>query len=780
MLIENSMKNKEYWYQQFGLYPMLMKPKISKNKFLMLNGGNKDFCLQTDYLDNKKDERSTFFSEAWSTNTKHFLVINNDNVCVYNWINNKKDNYVREKIEENPNNFYEYLFSKSYKTPNDAVPYIISIFRELRNLTGKKEPVEALNLLFRLLISIEDDYTKINSSKWEIADSIVPSNFEYYVERIKQGVNLISPDRDLLLRHVSGILFQEAHKEVIYFDSQMDLFGGFSDKLKVKEDLYSSVHYTPQYLARSIVENCLKLLDLRHKKNIKIFDPACGSSEFLIETLKQLKNINYQGKVKIIGWDTSSSAICTSKFLLKYEQLTQWTDTNMEFEIKQVADSLTEQWDNDYDLIVMNPPFVSWELLKNKNSRDAILNVLGPIIEGRPNQSAAFFYKAAKSLQTNGVLGCVLPYTIFTSDSYLKLRKEIKEELSLNLLAKLGNYVFESVLTDVSFFIGRKMLSSILPKLIWSKNEREITSEALLNLRKMESANQIAIDEKKYNIYTPSRFPIVSDSWKIISIKEDKFLNDVKRFVYDKQLTVVSDIFTVQQGIRQGKKDIFKIKKEEYKQYPKNEKEFFRPVVDNDAIKDGQLFDHKYIWYPYNQFGLIFKNEREMKNLNFFNNKIKHFKSDLKKRAGIQEWWGHTRPRNWQFEKKMKLVSTEFGKSDSFAIDKTGKFVVERGYAWIPKKIFVINDYYYYLSIFSSDIFDFLLSIYSKQLAGGNWYDLGAKYTKNIPIPNIQLNEVKETSSYYRLIELGKELVNGNSYVKHAIGDAAKIYYPDI
>ena len=205
----------------------------------------------------------------------------------------------------------------------------MGIFRELRNISRKKEPVEALNLLFRLLISIEDDYTKIDASKWEIVESTVPSNFDHYVERIKQGVNSILPDRDLILRHVSGILFQEAHKEVIYFDPQPELFGGFSDKLKVKEDLYSSVHYTPQYLARSIVENCLSQLDIQHRKNIKIFDPACGLSEFLIETLKHLKNSNYQGKVKIIGWDTSSSAICTSKYLLNYEKLTQWTNTSI-------------------------------------------------------------------------------------------------------------------------------------------------------------------------------------------------------------------------------------------------------------------------------------------------------------------------------------------------------------------------------------------------------------------------------------------------------------------
>ena len=174
--------------------------------------------------------------------------------------------------------------------------------------------------------------------------------------------------------------------------------------------------------------------------------------------------------------------------------------------------------------------------------------------------------------------------------------------------------------------------------------------------------------------------------------------------------------------------------------------------MDNDSVKNGRLFDNKYIWYPYDQSGSIFNNEKEMKDIEFFNNNIKPHKSDLKKRAGIQEWWGHTRPRNWQYEKQKKLISTEFGKSGSFAVDKTGAFVVERGCAWIPKKSFEHDDYYFYLSVFSSDIFNFLLSIFSKQLAGGNWYDLGAKYTKNIPIPNIYLQNVRESESYRWLV----------------------------
>ena len=775
MLNGKTIKSKEYWRQQFGLYPMLMQPKAYDNKFLMLNGGDKDFCLLTDNIDYGRD---VFFSESWSTNTKNFLVINNDKVYVYNWTNGETNNYPLNKIEENPNRFYSYLSSQSYKTLDDAVPYIINVFRQLRNYTKKKEPEEALNLLFKLLISIdkEENFKNINVSKWEILDVEVPDNFDYYVEQIRRGVKSISPNRDLILRHVSGALFQEAHKEVIYFDPQMDLFSGFSDKLIVNKNLYSSVHYTPHYLARSIVENCLNQLDL-NKESLKIFDPACGSSEFLIETLKQLQNLNYQGKVKVIGWDTSPSAVCTSNFLLKYEQLTQWDKSKLKFEIKPVTDSLTEQWDNDYDLIIMNPPFVSWELMKNKENRDAVLAILGSSFERkRPNIAGAFFYKAVKSLNKGGMIGCILPYSIFTSDTYTKIRQEIKEEVNVSLVAKLGNYIFENALTDICFFIGTKINSIYFPKLIWCKNEKNVAREAFLDLRKMVLNNQQTIEKENYNVYSAPQFPMNIDDWRIISQGNSIFKQNLDKFVLTGKLNPITDIFTINQGLLSGAKNIFEIVKEDYITLPKEEKKFFRPVITNKSIRCGQLEIYEFIWFPYNKNGIMIKKETELKSISFAKEILIPNKKILTKREGINEWWGLTRPRRWQFEKGIRLYSNRFGNSESFAIDTKGNCVIEEGNAFIPIEEMDMDDYYFYLSVFSSDIFDILLSIYSKPIMYG--YDLGKIQIKNIPIPNIHLQGIRELEQYSRLVELGKELEKGNQYLKQIISDIVKMYYP--
>ena len=49
---------------------------------------------------------------------------------------------------------------------------------------------------------------------------------------------------------------------MIFFDGQLDLFGTFSGSSVTKSLIYSSIHYTPSYLARAIVENTLKALNL--------------------------------------------------------------------------------------------------------------------------------------------------------------------------------------------------------------------------------------------------------------------------------------------------------------------------------------------------------------------------------------------------------------------------------------------------------------------------------------------------------------------------------------
>ena len=767
------------WKQSFGLLPIHLIPsRMDENSFIMLNGGYGNFCLSTE-----TDERSPddYHSLAWSSNTKHFVVLNGSNVSIFNWEEDKPETISKQKVEDNFDKFYSYLVTKDYKSEKDIVPFVINIFKQFRNLTHEKaDAVQALNLLFVLLAGLQEDVNSIDFENWGLTHIEIPQNFDYYTETFKKGVSNIEPNLDLIIRHSSGILFQEAQREVFFFNREIDFWGAFSSKIDSKKILYSSIHYTPPYLARTIVENAIRELD-NDKPVLKIFDPACGSSEFLTEALKQLKEKGYTGNVQIIGWDSSQTAINISKFLLQYEKNTIWKD-KLDFQIKLVKDSLQEKWSNDYDLILMNPPFVSWEHMKG-NQREAVKNVLASNFSGRPNQASAFFYKSIQSLKHDATVGCVVPSSLFALDAYKKLRDQAYDLITINLLGKLGNFVFEDALTDVSFIVGHKPKKDIVPFVLWTRNEKGIAQNALRDLRKRNYSDLPYVDEKDHSIYRPPSFPIAKENWKPISFHENELFKTIERFVYEGQLVRIHDFFDVKQGVRTGKNDVFKIPKKEYDNLPKKEKQYFRPVVDNESVKNVKISKRSYVWYPYYEDGLIIKTEQQLNKLvpEFYSTRLSPNKTDLKGRAGITKWWSLTRPRNWQFAKTRKLVSTEFGNSDSFAFDKEGDFVVERGNAWLPKKEFKhIDDYYFYLALFSSPFFDKLLSIYSKQLAGGNWYDLGNKFTKDIPIPNANLIEVRNSSAYPQLIEIGRELSEGSFHLRTILDDILlKHFYPE-
>ncbi len=768
-----------FWKKQLGCLPIHLSPSVD-DKYIMLNGVNGNFCL---HFSDRGEESQVYFSESWSSNTKNFLLVDDKNVRLFNWYENAKVEVIAARtVEDNIEKFYQYLLSKSFKSEKDVVPFIIDIFRQLRNSTReKKNQVEALNLLFALLISVEEGrHDHKEEKKWGIDFASIPTQFDQYADKLKSGLERISPNLDLVLRHCAGSLFQEAQKEVLFFDNQIDLFGSFSSELITKQLAYSSIHYTPSFLARSIVESTLRLIDLDKLPEIRILDPACGSAEFLVEILKQLKERKYQGAIRILGFDTSETAVNTSNFLLNYEKLSSWHD-NLTYSIKRVEDSLVEEWGKDHHIILMNPPFVSWEQLDEKSKREAVRETLGSNFKGHPNQASAFFYKAVKHLFDGGALGCVMPTSLFSAEAYQKLRIEVEETMSLQLVGKLGNFVFEEALTDVSIVVGKKGFLNSPPTLLWTKNEKGVVYKALRELRKIQYSEGYTKESIDFSIFKPQRFPVIADNWKPLSAKEYKLINELTVYARIGKLSPISDIFDVQQGVRTGNNDIFKISPYAYKRLPDSEREYFRPAVENDSISSGVLSITSYVWYPYGEKGLLLQTEEEFsEKVPKFYSEVVKYKDALAKRARKDEedWWTLSEHRAWQRTASPRLVSTEFGNSASFAVDPKGSFVVERGHAWQPKKKFVKDDYYFYLALFSSPFFDKLLSIYSKELAGGRWYDLGKKGTKHIFIPDVNSSEVTKGEAYRRMVDVGRKLSEGDSYVRILIGDIIEAFYP--
>lgn len=299
----------------------------------------------------------------------------------------------------------------------------------------------------------------------------------------------------------------------------------------------------------------------------------------------------------------------------------------------------------------------------------------------------------------------------------------------------------------------------------------------------MQFKDEASKDRIDFSIFKPIQFPLIQGTWKPVSLSEHKLIRSLKILIATGKLVTVETVFNVQQGIRTGNNEIFKITNNEYSELPENEKKYFRPAIDNDSIYNGKLNTINYVWYPYNKDGLSINTEIEFKQkAPRIYEKFSLYKNILSKRArkNSSNWWILSEHRAWQRTEKIKLISTEFGNSSSFALDLKGKSVVERGYAWQPIKKLSNEDYFFYLSLFSSPFFDKLLSIFSKELAGGKWYDLGKKNTKHIPLPDVNMENIRNNDHYTNMVILGKRLHEGDSYVKAVINDIVSVYYPPI
>jgi len=779
----NLLNNINDWKKNLGLLPINLFSTGQTNKYILLNGGYGDFCIDID-ADKSKEE---YYSYAWSSNTKNFITLKNNEIYLYNWLKEKEENYKLSLIQENLPKFYSYLLKDSYKSDYDVVPFIIDIYRSLRHLTNEEEEgIQAINQLLILLIAYEEkiEFGNIDFNKWGITNPTILNGLDSYLENLNNGLFLnnkkLKTNLDLLLRHSAGQLFQEAQKEAFFYNRNLTLWGTYDSHFESKQRQYSSFHYTPSYLARSIVEYSLSNLNLQEKESLKILDPACGSSEFLLEVLKQLKTLRYNGIIEINGWDSSESAINISNFLLTYEKR-EWGE-NLTVHLEKVDNSLTKKWDNDYDLILMNPPFLSWELM-DKNSREIVSTTLGESSRKKPNLASAFISKSVKYLKNDGIVGTVIPSSTLLMDSYKALRNELKETLSLLLVGKLGNFVFEHALTDVSILVGKKPLSQATPLLMWTKNEKGIISDAFRDLRKI-NYNQLPYikNNPTHSIYVPDRYP-ENENWKINSYKEQELKKILQKLSALGKLKAVQEIFNVKQGIRTGNNKVFKVSTDFFNNLPEIEKKYFRPIVDNESIKNGVLHLKNYSWFPYsNEKDILISSENELlQNVPYYYEKVLQPNKVIlaNRKKDIPYWWSLSDYAPRLLPSSTKIVSTEFGKSGSFAFDEKGDFAIERGNAWIPKKDFTNkDDYYFYLSVFNSPFFEELLSIYSKQLAGGKWYDLGKNYTKDIPIPTIK-EELRNSFVYEKLVYFGKLIYKGEFSHFEIIDDYLKNHiYP--
>lgn len=349
----------------------------------------------------------------------------------------------------------------------------------------------------------------------------------------------------------------------------------------------------------------------------------------------------------------------------------------------------------------------------------------------------------------------------------------------LEVVGRLGNFIFEDALADVSFLIAEHNIEYNNPEIIWCRNRKGVAYDAIKHWRKMKYNNISSSSTDDYSIYRTLQFPIIKDSWNVVPRQDELFLSYLISWQNMGRLKAIKEIFNIYQGLLTGKRDVFEISVSDYLALPDKEKKYYRPLVKSGTIDNGSIKIKEYIWFPYDKNGLMINNEEDLMSLTISGQRLELHKNDLEKRKSVKHWWELTRPRLWQYTPKFRLYSQRFGNSSSFGIGREDNYVIEEGNAFEfkhPEK-YEKSDYYFYLSLFSSNIFERLLSIYSKRIMAG--YDLGQSQIKDIPIVDVKDGNCRKCEAYKKLVDIGVMLSHGELYMKEAIDECLQIFYPN-
>jgi predicted RNA methylase len=707
----------------------------------------------------------------------HYVALRDDSIVIQRW--DKKSSFERyshnsvcDKLEK----FHQYLISESPRQDISIVSHVIQVFRSLRATLGKtSDGTNSLRALLCLLACAKDNAKprnlaladwRLSKQAADIASSINEGDWQALQNELCRGRMLedLVPDFTLFLRHASGELFQEAHYEAVFVAQDQMRFGGFLpspvgiSKTRTKA---LGLHFTPAALARAVVEEALIAVGPLPEA-ITIFDPACGSGEFLRESLRQLNIMSYTGQIRIIGWDISEAACDMASFVLAWE--TRDIRGQVDVEIRCV-DSLAsgQVWPTGVDIVLMNPPFASWQEM-GVSYKQALTAALGRLSRPRPDLSHAFLWLAASCIRDGGVLGTILPASFLDSTSAENLRKNLSERISPRLIARLGSHaLFSNATIDAALFIAKKDTNVKEPSIaFWADYRSSSNSAGLRALRRTRLARSprwYPVIGEGFSIYPREITGSDSGSWAPRPYSSWKLLQSLTA------LPKVNDLFNVRQGIRTGLIAAFLLSKQHWETLPEHEKGYFRPAVVNKSIKYGFLQDSVYIFYPYGDKEIETEEELRQTLEHYYQRYLLPNKDRLLSRAEVNRarWWELTRHRAWQIERSPKLVSTYFGDAGSFAWDENGEFVVVQGFAWLPKRIENLGALptkvsLAYLAILNSSLFSDLLSAVSNNVGGGQW-NLSEKFVNKIALPDLLHNQDITTISL--LANIGKRMHQG-------------------
>ena len=792
----NSEELCDRWAERFGLarVPLFEAREVDDGgrHTVLLDGGYGSFALSESQ--DRIWEAPMSAEWSWSSNVPHHVTVTTDEVGVVRWDKSDGKIFTRSSVERHLDTFYDYLVNDRVRSNRRVVDYMVTLFRKVRSLVADagiedSRSVDAYLGILARAISRRSSLQGLQSVQtgfdlWaDTHDDVLKDLSEQGIERILEdcenpwlgGNPPLRFHPVLAVRHAGSELFQEAHFELVR-TSDPNLFGDF-EPARSSGITRGGAHFTPPALARILVERTLREVDDLHSRSeLVVLDPACGSAVFLHETLRTLRRLGYCGTVRLIGWDISPVAVSMARFVLT-NALNDWQpEGGGSFDVS-VADSLSVPLPSA-DVVLMNPPFVSWPALTAKQ-REQMKDVLGSTLRGRADLSMAFLTMAVRSIKRGGVVGSLLPASLLTAERARAWRHNLLDEADLTFLGTLGDFgLFIHAMVQVATTVFTKRSrdgkeSDVAVGLV-AGNDRYATGNALRELRKVEQEDWTRADEG-WQIF-PISVPNLKQrpTWRLVPPDTERILANL---LESGRALPVGAMFDVRQGVLTGMNSVFLLNWQERNALPKSEWRWFREAIVNNSISGGRVDSTDFVFYPYGPEGLELTSENEVAEAvpHFYETVLQPNRKRLAARSGHvrqrrEDWWGLTWPREWERVPSPRIATKYFGGRGGFVPDVEARYVVVQGYAWLPKEgtdrafervddsdtIGSDDVLYAYASILNSRQFERLLGVYSPQIAGGQ-FNLSPSFVRHIPLPDLAELWTDEGAceTVLRLAELG-------------------------
>lgn len=785
------------WAKAIGLVPIplfdsVRAEKVDGTHTVLLDGEKSSFSLSVCSAESSDIVRQVR-SWCWSANLRFGFVVRPhlNHVDIVRWDDPRGMRAHGIESERSARLMFEDLAADRKPQAPTAVHKMIRLFRSLRRalLPEGVSPEDTIRVFNALLLgsdAVRDG--RLQASEWRNCGSLsdifdLLANGKLATGRAPNMAGrgtlhmqeftevFLEPDQttgcmldaNLLLRHASGELYQEAHIELERPTLiQGTLFGippGAPEQGKVQSD----ARFTAPALARLLAEFALAARHINADAPIDgmtVLDPACGAGVFLVEAWREISGSQHKG-INLVGYDKSPTACEMTRFCLE-----QSVDADTKITVES-RDSLESQDWTSADVILMNPPFIFWNNMTPK-VRENVESVLGHLYSDHSDTSLAFVRNAVRLLRPGAALGCVVPATLLESKAGLEWRQSVADdpELALRLVGCFRGFnYFRGAVVEPAFLVIARMRDGAknAPVQVVLANDG-YEDVAIRQARRDPEGTES--ESPEWSVFQASQDEFPPESWLPRSRESRARL----RTLAEKSLPTVGELFKVMLGIRTGLKKAFVLSRKDIArlQLSAEQQRWFRPVAGNATIRSGRLQDTQFIFYPYtDERTCAFDSDDELQSAlpKFYESTLLPHADALKARLSKRDrnWWEPSEPRlTWQVTPMPKIVTAYFGQRGSFAFDESGRFAVVQGFGWLWRRgsFDSASLPWAYVALLNSRVFQSILGQFCPTMRGGQ-YDLSVRFVGRVPIPDltgtgVTSQTILELAEYGRLISTGE------------------------